>query len=69
MSIKKSALLMIVLSASSVGLLVYSSAITPMPTITIPIDPTPKKSCSQLNECKPYPSWDMISQIMLRSAA
>ncbi|MEO7530870.1 MAG: hypothetical protein ABIS69_05645 [Sediminibacterium sp.] len=71
MPIKKSAILLIVLSLSSVCLLVFSSSVTPsLPYIPdLPAVCTPAKSCTNMIEPKSDASWDMISQIMLRSAA
>ncbi|MEP7143141.1 MAG: hypothetical protein ABI707_09740 [Ferruginibacter sp.] len=71
MPLKKSALLLILLSASSVSLLVFSAALAPQEPVVpvIPVQGTPVKCCSQINEPKTFSPWDMISQIMLRSAA
>lgn len=71
MPLKKSAVLLIVLSASSVGLLVFSSSIPyPEPVIKgVPERCTPVNCCSQFNKEKLFSPWDMISQIMLRSVA
>jgi hypothetical protein len=71
MPIKKSALLSILLSVSSVSLLVFSAAIAPVVTIApdIPVKCIPAKCCSQSNEPKIFSTWDVISQIMWRSAA
>lgn len=69
MPLKKSALLLIALSVGSVGLLVFSSDITMVDPIAEPAKCKPSRSCSQLNEMKSFAPWDMVSQIMLRSAA
>ena len=69
MLVKKSAILLIVLTVSSVGLLVFSSDITQDAHIAEPIKCKSSGRCSQLNEMKSFAPWDMVSQIMLRSAA
>ncbi len=71
MPIKKSAILLIVLSLSSVSLLVFSSSVTPsLPAMPdTPVEFTPAKCCTKMIETKSDSPWDMISQIMLRSAA
>lgn len=69
MPVKKSALLLIMLSVSSIGLLVFSSMITPEAVIAEPVKCKSPRSCSQLIEMKFYAPWDMVSQVMLRSAA
>ena len=77
MPIKKSALLLIVLSLSSVSLLVFSSDSTPaaepaqsvLPTTCVPAKGIPTKCCIQLNEPKTFSPWDLMTHIMLRSAA
>ncbi len=69
MPVKKSALLLIALSVSSIGLLVFSLDITPDAPNTPPVKCKSARRCSQLNEIKSFAPWDMVSQIMLRSAA
>ncbi|MEO6733417.1 MAG: hypothetical protein ABIN01_19500 [Ferruginibacter sp.] len=71
MPLKKSALLLIILSVSSISLLVFASAITP-PVTDVPVLPVKcvrTNSCNQMNENKLFQRWDMFSQIVLRSAA
>ncbi len=62
---------MIVLFVSSVSLVLFSSSISyPEPAIKgAPAGCTAAKCPSQFNEEKLFSPWDMISQIMLRSAA
>jgi len=69
MLVKKSAVLLMVTTFSSVGLLVFSSGITPDAPIAEPVKCKSSRRCSQLNEIKSFAPWDMVSQIMLRSAA
>jgi len=69
MPVKKSALLLIALTVSSVGLLVYSLDITPAESIAQPAKCKSSRCCSQLNEIKSFAPLDLVSQIILRSAA
>lgn len=71
MLIKRSALLLILLSVSSVSLLVFSAASAPPVTVVpeIPVKCPPAKCCSQINEPKIFSTWDMISQMVWRPAA
>ncbi|MEO5890021.1 MAG: hypothetical protein ABIQ31_07180 [Ferruginibacter sp.] len=71
MPLKRSALLLIILAVSSMSLLVFSAAVAP-PVSEVPLVPaqcTPEKCCSQVNEPKNFSTWDMISEIMWKSAA
>jgi hypothetical protein len=60
---------MIVVSLSSVSLLVFSAGVTPAEPLVTPMKCKSGRCCSQLNESKSFTPWDMVSQIMLRSAA
>lgn len=72
MPIKKSAVLLIILSLSSVSLLLFSASIAPSLEVipAMPVNYTPTKCCSKvIDNNKDESPWDMISQIMLRSVA
>jgi len=62
MPIKKSAVLFITLTMSSVSLLVFSAKrITP--------SVKPENSCEQLREIEPFLPWGIMSQPMMRTSA
>jgi hypothetical protein len=62
MPIKRSAVLFITLTMSSVGLLVFSSKKLPPPVK--PVNP-----CEQLKQTELFSPWGMMSQSMLRTSA
>jgi len=71
MPIKKSGFILLLLALSSVSLLVYSSGIVapqPVPE-KLPVNCPHIHCCDQVQELPVISSWDMMTQIMLRSAA
>ena len=71
MPVKKSALLLILSSVSSVSLLVYSSGITPPPRLNgvMPGIFPPATNCREMLEDKLFSPFEIISQMMLGTIA
>ena len=68
MPIKKSAVLLLLVTACSVSLLVFSADTTPAKDIAplLPAKCNQGEICTQVPTLKPASAWDMISQIMWR---
>lgn len=66
MPLKKSAHLLILLGLSSVSLVIYSANVVPIVPVKAAMT---VQCCSQVKEAKFFSPWEMISQMMLRSAA
>lgn len=68
MFLKKSAVLLILISAGAIGLLMLSVSGKPQSSLT-PVKYVPSNPSNKIPERDTFSTWDMISEIMLRSAA